>query len=62
LGNAAKGSSALIHHAPYLFTALRRWLWFLTSRVAKAHIPAFMSHSCSMLDMEFREHPLPDIR
>jgi hypothetical protein len=31
-GIASKGSTALIHHAAYLFTALTSWLWFLTSR------------------------------
>jgi hypothetical protein len=31
-GIASKGSTALIHHAAYLFTALTSWLWCLTSR------------------------------
>jgi hypothetical protein len=36
LGVAAKGSTALIHYAAYLFTTLTIWLWSLTSRDREA--------------------------
>jgi hypothetical protein len=38
-GIASKGSTALIHHAAYLFTALTSWLWSLTSRDREALYP-----------------------
>src|SRR5215207_3915057 len=39
LGVALRGSTALIDHAAYLFTALTRWLWSSTSRDREALYP-----------------------
>src|SRR5215217_5904251 len=39
LGLAPNGSTALIHHAAYLFTTLARWLWCLTSRSREGLYP-----------------------